>query len=309
MMEKPRYRTFSAYLKERFKEPVRKIGLHAGFTCPNRDGSISEAGCIFCEPQTFSPHAVSQPRPLVQQIREGIAQGKRKGIHAFMAYFQAYTNTYGSVRQLKEIYDVVYEFPEICAMAIGTRPDCVDDAILELIHTYTKRYEVWLEYGLQSMHDTTLRAVNRGHGFEAFLKAVTMTRRFSGIQICAHVILGLPGEGAKQELETADALAQLKLEAVKLHPLYVVRETALAKQYQAGRYQPLTLADYTARLVGFLERLHPEMVIQRLTADCSADDLVAPQWILDKAGVIQAIRKTQQLQNSWQGKACGVFGK
>ena len=300
-----RYRTYSAYLKERFGGPTRKISLNAGFSCPNRDGKLSDQGCIFCEPSAFSPFGGPSAPPLIQQLRQGIEQGKSRGIQNFIAYFQAYTNTYAPVARLKDKYDTIRDFPEIKGLAIGTRPDCVDQEILDLIAGYAENYEVWMEYGLQSVHDETLVRINRGHGNEAFLKAVTMTRKYPELKICAHVILGLPGESEALEKETAGAVASLRLEGVKLHPLHVVTNTSLARDYYQGRYLPLERDEYVNRAIRFLERLRPETIIQRLTAECPEQMLVAPEWLRDKSAVLREIQDRLEREDTWQGRLQG----
>lgn len=297
----PRYRRFSSYLKERFGAPVRKISLDAGFSCPNRDGKISDQGCFFCQPECYSPNA-GKKIPVAEQLQAGIERGKQQGINQFIAYFQAFTNTYAPVSRLKEIYDTVRSFPEIKALSIGTRPDCVDREILKLIAAYTDTYEVWLELGLQSAHNQTLAKINRGHTVEDFIKAVQLTREFPAIKICGHVILGLPGETMEMEAQTARLVATLNLEGIKLHPLHVVRGTRLARDYETDAYHPLELTDYCNRVVHFLERINPDTVVERLTADCGQDWLKAPEWVLSKSKVIQEIERVFRDQDTWQGK-------
>jgi len=281
---------------------MRKLCLDAGFACPNRDGRLSRDGCIFCQPRSFSPALAAEPFSLRQQIRVQSERGRARGVERFMAYFQAYSNTYAPLSVLKAAYDTIRDFPEIQALAVGTRPDCVDEAVLELLAGYTEAYEVWVEYGLQSIHSATLQSLNRGHSAEDFFRAVELTRRHPQLKICVHVILGLPGEEEAQEAETAEVLARLRVEGVKLHPLYVATGTTLEGMYAHDEYQPLTEAEYIRRAVRFLERLSPETVIQRLTADCPPDWLVAPHWLLDKRGVIRGIEQRLEAEDTWQGK-------
>jgi uncharacterized protein len=301
-MNQPRYRTLSSYLKNKFGQSVRKLSLDAGFTCPNRDSTFSDAGCIYCEPESFSIYSNPSAPPLIQQIRQGIESGHRRGVHRFIAYFQAYTNTHGPVGKLKDIYDTIHAFPEIVGLAIGTRPDCVDREKLKLIASYTKDYDVWLDYGVQSIHEETLNRINRGHGPEAIFRAVLLTREHPEIKICAHIILGLPGEDAEMELVTAKAMAKLKIEGIKFHPLHVIKGTRLAKEYDQNRYEPLTMETYVERLVRFLEVTWSETVIQRLSADSMGDTLIAPTWLREKSSVIQAIQKKMEQEDTWQGK-------
>jgi radical SAM protein (TIGR01212 family) len=305
--KRARYRKHSAYLRERFGAPVRRIPLHAGFSCPNRDGTLSEAGCVFCDPKSYSP-AADGLRTLEDQLREGIERGRRQGVDRFLAYFQPYTNTYAPLPQLRRAYDAVRAFPEVVALAVGTRPDCVDEGVIDLLAEYTRDCEVWVEYGLQSIHDRTLRRLNRGHTAADFLRAVELTRRHPELKVCAHVILGLPGEDPADEAATAEALAHLRVEGVKVHPLYVVMGTALAIDYAMGRYAALTREDYTRRAVAFLERLPPAAVVQRLSADCPPDRLLAPAWLTDKHAVVAGIEARLESEDTWQGKRLGAQG-
>ncbi len=224
----------------------------------------------------------------------------------FLAYFQPYTNTYAPLDQLRRAYEVVRAFPEVVALAVGTRPDCVDERVLGLLAEHAQEREVWVEYGLQSIHDRTLRALNRGHSAADFLRAVELTRHHPELKVCAHVILGLPGEDASDEAATAEALARLDVEGVKLHPLYVVAGTALALDHAAGEVVPLTRPDYVRRVTAFLERLSPGTVVQRLSADCPPDRLLAPDWLNDKRAVVAEIEARLEAEDTWQGKRLGA---
>ncbi len=298
-----RYVRFSDYLRKRFGCRVQKISVDAGFSCPNRDGTLSSGGCIYCDNRGFSPAARAAVRPLRTQIREGIdAARARKSGEKFMVYFQAYTNTYAPVAVLKERYDVIREFPEVVALAIGTRPDCVADEVLDLASSYADAYEVWMEYGVQSLQDRTLALINRGHTAAVTLEAIRRTRERGVLNVCAHLIVGLPGEGEAEYVATARALARSDIQGVKFHPLHVVRGTALEAWYRDGRYEALTCSDYARGVVTMLECLPPTVVIERLTADCPADLLVAPVWLAAKGSVIGAIEQRLVECNTWQGK-------
>jgi radical SAM protein (TIGR01212 family) len=262
---------------------------------------LSDKGCTFCSPESFSPFA-GQNLSIAQQLEKGIEAGEGKGINIFMAYFQAFTNTYGPVAKLKKTYDTIKSFPEIRALAIGTRPDCVDEDKLKLIAGYTGDYEVWIEYGLQSTNSTTLKKINRGHTSQDFINAIELTRAFPKIKVCTHVILGLPGETPAGEEKTAAVVTRLDLEGIKLHPLHAVKGTALAEAYERKEWEPLSQDNYIARVVAFLERIPEQCVIQRLTADCPVEYLVAPEWILQKSQVIQGIEKKLVELNTQQGR-------
>jgi radical SAM protein (TIGR01212 family) len=266
-------------------------------------------GCVFCDPRGFTAREMTGSLALEKQISLQIEKGKTRGITRFMAYFQPYTNTYALREKLKCVYDTILAFPEICALAIGTRPDCVDEDKLNLIAEYTDQYEVWVEYGLQSIHDATLQRLNRGHDAAAFFRALELTRRHSEVRVCVHVILGLPGETAEHEQQTAQTLGRLHVEGVKLHPLYIVKDTALALAQKENPIPLLTQSEYVERAGRFLEQLWPETIIQRLTADCPEDVLLAPLWLPQKTKVIQALENWLQEENTWQGKAYPVLEK
>lgn len=296
----PRYRRFSAYLRETYGGRVRKLSLDAGFSCPNRDGSLSHDGCVFCEPEAFSPYA-GKRIPLKEQIAQGIRPQNKNNAGGYIAYFQAYTNTYGTLPYLRKTYDTIRGIPQIKILAVGTRPDCIDEEKLALLAEYLDEYDVWIEYGLQSIHDTTLTTINRGHAAEDFFKAVERTQKFPGIRIGAHLILGLPGETLAMEAETARAVAATAIDAVKLHPLHIVKGTALEHTFNAGEYIPLTWQEYVERVVQVLQFLPPQMVIERLTADCPAEQLVAPLWLGDKHAIIHAIEERLKELDTRQG--------
>jgi len=302
--EQPRYYSFSRYLRQRFGCRVHKVTLHAGFTCPNRDGTVGWGGCVFCNNAGFSPNARMEPAQIREQLARGIDVARKRKAEKFIAYFQAYTNTYAPVDRLKALYDEVWRFPDMVGLSIGTRPDCVDRAIVDLIASYTQRSEVWIEYGLQSTHDATLSAINRGHTYQQFVDAVELTRD-RGIKMCVHTILGLPGENREMILDTHRQLADLGLDGIKLHLLHIMRDTAMAQQYQTGEIELLSREAYVELVVDVLELLPPTMVIQRMHADAPSEVLIAPDWCLDKVGVLNDIRQAQIRRDSWQGKARG----
>lgn len=265
--------------------------------------NISETGCIFCNNQGFSLNTRKTIVTIKEQIEQSIAGlKKRYKTSRFMAYFQAYTNTYAPVNELKKIYDTIKDFPEIIGLSIGTRPDCVNEDILQLIDSYTQNYEVWIEYGLQSIHKKTLELINRGHVYEDFLKAVELTRKYKKINICAHVIIGLPYETREMIIQTAKATGSLKLDGIKIHPMHIVKDTELENIYKQGKYKPLELNEYIDLATNFLEYMWPNTTIQRITADCPKDLLISPEWILNKNKVLQGIEKKLIGKNTFQGK-------
>ena len=300
--DKPRYRSLNRYLRDTFGCRVQKITVDAGFTCPNRDGSAGEGGCIYCNNQGFSPALREKQRSLEEQIRLGIANlGKRYRAQRFLVYFQPYSNTYAPLKKLKTVYEEALAFNEVVGLCIGTRPDCVSDNVLDLLQSYAEKYEIWLEYGLQSIHNTTLETINRGHDLETFIDAVLRTRR-RGIKICAHVIFGLPGETHRMMMETVQKAADLALDGIKFHVLHVLKETKLEKAYRAGRVQLMGEEDYVRLVVNALERLPSNVVVHRLASDASPELLIAPKWCLKKSITIERIQRELQARDAWQGK-------
>lgn len=301
------YYKFSEYLKKRFGCRVARVSIDAGFSCPNRDGAIGRDGCIFCDNRGFSRNSRIAPRPIEEQIQEGIVRARERfKAEKFIIYFQAYTNTYAPIDVLDTCYSIIKKYEGVVALAIGTRPDCINNDILELIQSYTQDYEVWLEYGLQSMHNKTLNTIQRGHTYEDFLDAVLLTKKRENINICAHVIIGLPNETKQNITETAKAVGKLQLDGIKIHPLHIIKETRLHDMHRKGRYNPLSFDDYVHLAVDFLEYLWPKTVIQRLSADCPREYLVAPEWIQDKHKVLNEIERTLVNRDSFQGRLYGV---
>ncbi|MFO7840192.1 MAG: TIGR01212 family radical SAM protein [Desulfosalsimonadaceae bacterium] len=299
-----RYRDLNSYLRGIFGCRVQKISIDAGLSCPNRDGTISRQGCIFCNPRGSGTGAHERGLSVAEQVVQSKrALARRYKAKKFLAYFQSFTNTYAPVSTLRRLYDEALGIEGVVGLSIGTRPDCVDSEVLELLAEYGRNCLVWVEYGLQSAHDTTLAAINRGHNVQSFADAVKKTRSL-GIPVCAHVILGLPGESREQMMETADYLADLGVDGVKIHLLYVVKKTAMEELYAAGRYRCLSRDEYVDIVCGFLARLPHSVVIQRLTGDPHPEELVAPIWSLEKAKTLELIRSTLVERDIRQGCRC-----
>jgi radical SAM protein (TIGR01212 family) len=300
-----RYFDYNTYLREIFGERVQKISLDAGFNCPNRDGTISRKGCIYCDERGSGTGAlIHHGLSIADQITEGKQRAYRRyKARKFIAYFQSFTNTYASVSRLKELYDGALTHTGMVGLSVGTRPDCVDDEILDLLRSYKHRYLVWIEYGLQSCHDATLSFINRGHDFACFEKSVHRTNDY-GLNICAHVILGLPGETREMMLETAQTVAALPIHGIKIHLLYVVKNTAMEALYKKGEYRCLERDEYVETVVDFLERLPSRMVIQRLTGDPFQSELVAPLWAKDKMETLYLIKERLEEKDTFQGRLC-----
>ncbi len=299
-MEK-RYTDYNSHLRALFGERVQKISVDAGLTCPNRDGRLSRKGCIYCNAKGSGTNAAAKGLSIKEQIEAGKIGARIKyKAKKFLAYFQSFTNTYASVSRMKEIYDQALSCDGVVGMAIGTRPDCVDPEKIDLLAAYARDHLVWLEYGLQSVHDRTLDLINRGHDFKAFQDAVELTRG-RGINICAHVILGLPGEDRAMMLETAGKLAAAGINGVKIHLLYVVKGTALDTMFLEGQYTCMEQADYVDMVCDFLERLPKEMVIQRITGDPHPEELRAPAWAARYRETFNMIQHAMKQRDSWQG--------
>ncbi|MES9945728.1 MAG: TIGR01212 family radical SAM protein [Candidatus Thiodiazotropha sp.] len=281
--------TFGQYLLKRHGERVHKIALDAAFTCPNRDGSKGLGGCTFCNNVSFSPNG-RQPRPIKEQLASGRRViRKRTGARKYLAYFQAYTNTYDEIEHLSALYDEALADEDVIGLSIGTRPDCLPDAVIDLLAGYQDQgYEVWLELGLQSAFDETLAKVNRGHGFAEYADSVYRTRD-RGLKVCTHLIAGLPGETACHVTETLHRVLELGTDGLKLHPLHVVKGTQLANAWRQGEYQPLTLEAYVNIAADLVEQTPSNVVWHRLTGTAAEAILLAPLWCARKWLVLNAI--------------------
>lgn len=301
MDHKKRYTDYNTYLRELFGQRVQKISVDAGLSCPNRDGVLSEKGCIYCNSKGSGSGLAAKGMSIKDQIEAGkIGAIKKYKAKKFLAYFQSYSNTYTSVDHMQQMYDEALSCEGMAGMSIGTRPDCIDVQKLDLIQSYAQKYLVWLEYGLQSVHDKSLELINRGHTFEDFLKAVSLTVG-RGINICTHVILGLPGEDRQMMLETARILADLPIDGLKLHLLYVIKDTLLDELYLKGGYTPMEQEDYVQTVCDFIELLPERIIIQRVTGDPHVDELRAPEWAGRYRQTFNMIQQTFEKRNSYQG--------
>ena len=297
-----RYNDFNTYLRNLFGCRVQKITVDAGLTCPNRDGTLSTGGCIYCNSRGSGTGAHAKGLSITQQLINGKrALAKRYKAKKFIAYFQSFSNTYAPLPTLQSLYAEALSVDDVVGLSIGTRPDCMDDAVLDLLQDYAKRYLIWIEYGLQSAKDATLTFINRGHDVQCFKDTVEKTRH-RNIKICAHVILGLPHETRQDMLHTAKTLAALEIDGVKLHLLYVIKGTPLETLYLKGEYKCLQQDAYVEIVCDFLEQIPAEMVVQRLTGDPHPGELVAPNWAIHKAQTLEKIRQTLEIRDSWQGK-------
>jgi len=299
--------TFGTDLMRRHGVRVHKLALHAGFTCPNRDGSKGTGGCSFCNNVSFSPNAECEPS-IAEQIAAGRAVvRKRTGAQRFLAYFQAYTNTYDDLERLGALYRQALAEPDVIGLSVGTRPDCVPDAVLDLLAGMrAEGYEIWLELGLQSACDATLDRVNRGHHFADYRRAVR-SARLRGLPVCTHLIVGLPGEGREQALDSLERVLDLGADGLKLHPLHIVRHTLLAKQWRQGRYEPLAMDHYIDIAADLIERTPAHVVYHRVTGTAPRDILLAPDWCSKKWIVLNGIERELSRRGTRQGALVGQW--
>jgi radical SAM protein (TIGR01212 family) len=297
-----RYYTFNFFLRRRFGERVQKVSVDAGFTCPNVDGTVAIGGCAFCDNRSFSPSRRTRRRPVAEQLDEGIRRLRfRYSVEQFIAYFQPATNTYAPVETLRPLYEAALAHPRVVGLAIGTRPDCVADPVLDLLGDVARRGYLSVEYGLQTIHNRSLDWMNRGHHHDAFVDAMARSRG-RGFEICAHVMLGLPGESREDMLATAREVARLGLDSVKIHNLYAVRDTRLADQVAAGEVRLMERDEYVETLVSFLELLPPNCVVERVSGDAPPDYFLGPAWCLDKPAVRAAVDAELLRRDTWQGR-------
>lgn len=298
-----RYNTFSHYQKKQYGERVQKVTVDAGFTCPNRDGTVASGGCIYCNNRSFNPGYNDPGKPIRQQIDEGIEFLKRRynRVKKFIVYFQPYSNTYAPLDTLKHYYQQALSHAEVIGLTIGTRPDCIDEDKIHYLENLATRYDITVEYGLESFSDETLLKINRGHDVATFDRAVAMTTG-RGIKIATHIIFGFPWETEKQWIETATRLSEYPIDSVKIHQLHIVRDTALARMYERKPFPLLSYTAFISVLVSFLERLHPDIVVQRLFGEAPPALLLAPKWGIRNNELLQALDAELMRRDTWQGK-------
>ncbi len=302
--------TFGQDLLERYGERVHKLAINAGMTCPNRDGAKGRGGCTFCNNISFSPSVKREEPQVCEQIEAGRrVLAKRTGAKRFIAYFQAYTNTYADVEHLSTLYLQALAEPDVVGLSIGTRPDCVPDEVLDLLAGIRDRgYEVWLELGLQSIFDRTLKRVNRGHGLAEYKQAIRAAR-LRGLPVCTHLIVGMPGEGRDEALASLEQVIDLGVEGLKLHPLHVVKGTALANEWRRGEYSPLSFYAYISIAADMIERTPSEVLYHRVTGTAAEDILLAPEWCSKKWLVLNGIENELQRRGTRQGVTEGCLPK
>jgi uncharacterized protein len=292
--------TFGRAMRERYGYKVHKLSINAAFSCPNRDGFSGIGGCTFCNNKSFNPVS-AKSESAYPSIHSQLDEGqkvilKRTGAKKYLAYFQAYTNTYADIEYLKSLYDNALRHTNVIGLAIGTRPDCVPEPVLRLLSDYQQQgYEIWLELGLQSFFDHTLKRVNRGHGSAEYIDAISRAKKYE-LQICTHLIVGLPGETAKDSLDSHDAVLNLGTQGLKFHPLHIVKGTQLVREWKRGEFEQLRFTDYVDTVVEMIDRTPDDIVFHRLTGTAAKDILIAPSWCNKKWQVLNAI--TQGVINS-----------
>ena len=308
-----RFNSYNAYFTKQFGSRMQKISIDAGFSCPNRDGKISTGGCTFCSNDAFNPSYCRPEKSIRQQIEEGIEFHKRRYRHAnqYLAYFQPFSNTYKPLEELKKIYSQALEIPEIAGIVIGTRPDLIDKDILQYLAEIQKTHYVIVEYGIESVYNATLRRVNRGHDFATARKAVELTASF-GLPCGGHFIFGLPCETKPMMLSAANIISQLPLTTVKFHQLQIFKNTAMADEYLQHKenFHLFDLEEYIDFVIGFAERLNPDIVIERFAGEVPPRYLISEPWMkLRYDEVLARIEKRMEERNTWQGKFAVVSHK
>jgi uncharacterized protein len=296
-----RYNTFSEELKQLFGCKVQRISVDAAFSCPNRDGSLNSDGCIFCGGNGSGSYGIRRDLTISAQLEDGKEVMRRKyHAHKFIAYFQAYSNTYATVDRLRELFDEALSVSDVTGLIVATRPDCLPDAILDFLQELSRQTYLWLELGMQSMYDRSLELINRRHDHSCTVDAVQRAK-LRGLRVCVHIILGLPGETRDEMLAMAGELNRLGVDGVKLHLLHVMKGTVLADMYGRGEVMVLGRDEYTGLVCDFLELLDPSVLIHRLTGDGGHDNLIAPLWSLKKFEVLNLIDAEMERRGTRQG--------
>lgn len=304
MTERKRYREFGDFLRERFPFKAQKIAINAGFTCPNRDGSKGRGGCTYCNNQTFNPSYCQTDKSVADQLAEGVRFFSRKYPEMrYLAYFQAYTSTYGEQERLERLYEEALSYPGVVGLVIGTRPDCMPDRLLDYLARLSEQVLVLVEYGVESTLDRTLRRINRGHDFAEAEEAIRRTAA-RGIAVGAHLILGLPGESRDEILGHADRLSDLPLATLKLHQLQLIRHTRMALEFerQPEDFHLFTVDEYIDLAIDFIERLDPAIALERFVSQSPKELLIAPDWGLKNYEFTARVNRRLAERDSWQGK-------
>ena len=295
------YNDYGTWLRQRFPYKVQKISVDAGFTCPNRDGRLGTGGCIYCNNDSFNPSYCQREKSVKQQLVEGKEFFRRKYPEMrYMAYFQAFTNTYSTLDHLKSLYEEALDVEDVVGLVIGTRPDCIDDTLLDYLTQLARQTMVTLEYGIETANDDTLRLIRRGHDFQCVRDAVERTKG-RGIVIGGHVILGLPGEDAEESVRQATMMSQLGLDVLKIHQMQIIRGTRLAQMYAENPFHLYSPEEYSELIVRYLEHLSEDMVVERFASQSPKEMLIAPKWGLKNYELTNLIVNKMKREGRRQG--------
>ena len=300
MKNEERYNHLNKYLKEKFGERTLKICIDGGFTCPNRDGTISTNGCIFCS-QKGSGDLIKYNKNISKQVTDYFLSYRSERANKFIAYFQNFTNTYDSIPNLKSKYDSALIDDRIVGLEIATRPDCINEDICKLLKSYSDKYYVCVELGLQTSNDKTGDLINRGYSSNQFINAVKLLNRYN-IDVVAHIMVGLPGESFDDVKSSVNFINNHNIQGIKIHSAYVIKNTVLADMYFNGDYTPITLDYYLSALTFIITHISPDIVIHRISGDAPKDLLIAPEWNLHKKWVLNGFDKILREDDLWQGK-------
>jgi radical SAM protein (TIGR01212 family) len=293
---------FSRYIIDRFGERIQKISIDAGFTCPNRDGKISYGGCTYCNNKKFNSGSDKPGESVTHQINTPVQKSKKryKNAKKFIIYFQAYSNTYAPFQHLKKLYLEALAYPDVIGLTIGTRPDCINEEILDFLSELAKKHYITIEYGLESMNDETLKLINRGHDYQCFKKTISMTQN-RGIHICTHLMVGFPWEAKEDYIETAKELSLLKIDYLKIHQLQIVKHTVMGDEYLKKPFPLLCKSEYLEIISEFMIHLSPQIIIQRVVGNCSKELLLATGWSESSSEIKYELIKEMQLNGQYQG--------
>lgn len=296
------YNDYGTWIRRQFPFRVQKISIDGGFSCPNRDGRISSGGCTYCDNRAFNPAYCDRTKSVAEQIREGKAFFARKYPDMkYLAYFQSFTNTYAPVAELKRLYQEALAEPDIVGIVIGTRPDCISDALLDYLEDLNRQTFLIVEYGIESTNDDTLRHINRGHDFACSRRAIERTHQ-RGILTCGHVILGLPGEDEAENLRQAHQLSALPLDILKIHQMQIIRGTALARQYTQKPFHVYSVEEYITLVGKYIQHLRKDIVLERFVSQSPADLLIAPKWGLKNHEFTDLLNRHLRLHQIYQGR-------
>ena len=299
-----RYNDFPSYFKNRFAERIQKVSIDAGFTCPNRDGSKSIGGCTYCNNNSFNPDYCSPRKTITEQIEEGIDFFKAKyKTQKYLAYFQAYSNTYGYINKIKELYEEALAHEKVVGLVIGTRPDCVSNEVLDYLEELAKHYYIAIEYGVESANDEALLAINRGHTYIEAERTIQRTAN-RGIHIGVHLVNGLPYDSKEDMLNHAIKLSRLPIETLKLHQLQILRDTQMAKEYEqdSERFYLFELEEYLDFIVNVIERISPDVMLERFTNQAPPGWLIAPKWGIKNYQFVNKLNNLLKERETWQGR-------